>query len=58
MTTILAALVLMQYGSGPIRGFAVTLFAGTIINLLTAILVPRVCLDYLARNNTSQTLSI
>lgn len=58
VTTILAALVLMQYGSGPIRGFAVTLFAGTIINLLTAILVPRVCLDYLARNNTSQTLSI
>jgi len=58
VTTILSAIVLLQYGSGPIRGFAVTLLIGTAVNLFTAIIIPRVCLEYLARGAKVQTLSI
>jgi preprotein translocase subunit SecD len=59
VTTILAAvMVLMQYGSGPIRGFAVTLGMGVLINTFTAVVVPRLILDYVARARNAQTLSI
>jgi len=41
LTTIIAALFLFVFGTGPIRGFAVTLTAGLIANLFTAIFVSR-----------------
>lgn len=41
ITTILAALVLMYFGTGPIKGFAVTLTIGLVINLVTAIFFTR-----------------
>ncbi len=58
MTTALSALVLMQYGSGPIRGFAVTLLAGVLINSFTAVVVPRLVLEYVSRTKNLQRLSI
>ena len=41
VTTILAALILYQFGTGPIRGFAVTLTIGTFASMFTAIFVSR-----------------
>jgi SecD/SecF fusion protein len=42
ITTILAALILFQLGSGPVRGFAVTLALGIIISFFSAVMVTRV----------------
>jgi len=41
LTTIIAALFLFVFGTGPIRGFAVTLTAGLVANLFTAVFVSR-----------------
>lgn len=58
VTTLLAAIVLYQFGSGPIRGFATTLGIGVFVNTFTAVVVPRLCLDYLTRSRRVQELSI
>ena len=47
VTTLIAALVLFQFGTGPVRGFAVTLSIGIIASLFTAIFVTRIVFDYL-----------
>ncbi|ADL08126.1 protein translocase subunit SecD [Thermosediminibacter oceani] len=44
LTTIIAALVLFYFGTGPIKGFAVTLIIGNIASLFTAIVVTRILL--------------
>ena len=46
ITTIIAAAVLYQFGSGPIRGFAVTLPIGILCSLYTALVVTRVVFDW------------
>jgi preprotein translocase subunit SecD len=58
VTTLLSAIVLYQYGSGPIRGFATTLGVGVVINTFSAVVVPRLVLDYVARVRRTQQLSI
>jgi preprotein translocase subunit SecD len=45
LTTIIAAAFLFLFGSGPIRGFAVTLAVGLIANLFTAVFVSRLIFD-------------
>ncbi|MDR0519534.1 MAG: protein translocase subunit SecF [Clostridiales Family XIII bacterium] len=45
ITTIIAAVVLYQLGTGPVRGFAFTLASGIIIGLITALLVANVYTD-------------
>jgi len=45
VTTAIAAVVLYQFGSGPIRGFAVTLGIGIICSLYTALIVTRLVFD-------------
>lgn len=57
-TTLVAAVILLSYGSGPVRGFASTLGMGVLINTFTAVVVPRLILDYVARARNAQTLSI
>jgi preprotein translocase subunit SecD len=57
LTTIFAAVVLYQFGTGPIRGFAVTLTLGIIASLFTAIFVSRVIFD-LWMGPKGRTLSI
>lgn len=47
ITTGIAGLVLMEFGSGPVRGFAVTLIIGIICSLFTALFVTRLIFDYL-----------
>src|SRR5581483_3584027 len=45
VTTIITALVLFQFGSGPVKGFAVTLFWGVAISLFTAVVVTKIIFD-------------
>jgi len=52
VTTGFVALILMSFGVGPIKGFAVTLLAGIACSLFSAIVITRVVIDYLTRNNT------
>ena len=57
--TILSGMVLYQYGTGPVRGFAVTLVAGLVASLFTAIFVTKTFfLLWLNRSRGTQTLSI
>ena len=59
VTTALTAAVLYQYGTGPVRGFAVTLLAGIAASLITAIFVVRTFfLVWLNRSPNTRTLSI
>jgi preprotein translocase subunit SecD len=58
VTTFLTALVLYQFGTGPIRGFAVTLSIGIVASMFTAILVTRVIFDYFTSSRTISKLSI
>lgn len=58
VSTLLAAVVLYQYGSGPIRGFATTLGLGVIMNTFTAMVVPRLLLEWITRGLRVQELSI
>ena len=58
-TTILSGMVLYQYGTGPVRGFAVTLIAGLVASLFTAIFVSKTFfLLWMNRSRGAQTLSI
>ena len=50
ITTLITALVLYQFGSGPVRGFAVTISIGLIASMFTAIFVTRVALDLITKN--------
>ncbi len=58
LTTLLAALVLFQFGTGPVRGFAVTLSIGIIASLFTAIFVSRVIFDLFLKGRDIKRLSI
>jgi preprotein translocase subunit SecD len=58
LTTLLAALVLFQFGTGPVRGFAVTLSIGILASLFTAIFVSRVIFDFFLKGRDVKRLSI
>ncbi len=58
ITTGVAALVLWQFGSGPVRGFAVTLTIGIVCSVFTAIVVTRLFFDYLVDKRRITRLSI
>jgi SecD/SecF fusion protein len=47
LTTLIAAFLLFQFGTGPIRGFAVTLTIGLIVSMFTAIVVTRTIFEIL-----------
>ncbi len=58
VTTFIAALVLYQYGSGPVKGFAVTLCLGIVASLFTALVLSKNIFLTLLKNTKSSTLSI
>jgi len=58
VTTFIAALVLFQFGTGPIRGFAVTLSIGIVASFFTAVFVTRVIFDYLVLHKKWKKMSI
>lgn len=51
VTSLIAAVFLFQFGTGPIKGFAVTLSMGLIISMFTAIVVTKLIYDFLFREN-------
>ncbi|HEX4478204.1 MAG TPA: protein translocase subunit SecD [Polyangiaceae bacterium] len=50
VTTIISGIVLAQFGTGPIKGFAVTLIVGVIASIFTGVMVTRVMFDFWVRN--------
>ena len=59
VSTALTAAVLYQYGTGPVKGFAVTLIAGILASMVSSIFVVKTFfLVWLNRNRTAETLSI
>jgi SecD/SecF fusion protein len=58
ITTLITALVLYIFGTGPIKGFAVTLSLGIIASMYTALLVSRVIFDLFTMNRPIENLSI
>jgi preprotein translocase subunit SecD len=59
VTTIVSAAILFIFGTGPVKGFAVTLTFGLLANLFTAVFVSRVIFDWvLSRKQRGDALSI
>ncbi len=58
ITTLIAALVLFQFGTGPVKGFAVTLSLGLVSSMFTAIFVTRCVFDLILRRPEVRRLSI
>jgi preprotein translocase subunit SecD len=58
VTTIIAAVILYQFGTGPIRGFAVTLSLGIVASMFTAIFVSRILFDLYLNRRPQAALSI
>lgn len=58
ITTLIAAVVLFLYGTGPIKGFAVTLSIGIATSMFTAIMVTRVLINKFYGGKTVKQLSI
>lgn len=58
ITTLIAAAVLFQFGTGPIRGFAVTLTLGILTNLFTAIVTTKTVFDLLRQGYRVKELKI
>jgi preprotein translocase subunit SecD len=58
VTTLIAAVVLFQFGTGPVKGFAVTLSLGVIASMFTALVLSRLIFDYILGARKLKTLSI
>ncbi|MFM8268645.1 MAG: protein translocase subunit SecD [Pseudomonadota bacterium] len=58
LTTIIAGLVLLSFGYGPIRGFAVTLLIGLLASMYTAVFVTRVMYDLFIVSRNKQTVGL
>ncbi|RKY62409.1 MAG: protein translocase subunit SecD [Candidatus Neomarinimicrobiota bacterium] len=58
ITTMLTALILMQFGTGPVKGFGVTLFWGILSSMFTAIFVTRTIFNFRTDRKILKKLSI
>jgi len=58
LTTLITAVTLYFYGTGPIKGFATTLSLGIIISMFTAVFVTKVILDLVVGDRKMTSLSI
>ena len=58
VTTLITAMILFIFGTGPIKGFAVTLTVGIAINLFTSLVGTRIVFDLLSRRSKLDRLSI
>ena len=58
ITTFLSGLILFQFGSGPVKGFAVTLCLGLVSTVFTGVFCTRVVYDYLIGRRRLTTLSV
>jgi preprotein translocase subunit SecD len=58
LTTLIAGILLYQFGTGPVRGFAVTLSIGILANIFTAVYITRWIFDFWSLKMKVKTLSI
>jgi preprotein translocase subunit SecD len=58
VTTLIVAAVLFQFGTGQIKGFAITLALGIVASLFTALILSKSIYDLILANKQSDTLSI
>jgi preprotein translocase subunit SecD len=58
VTTLITALVLLKFGTGPVKGFAVTLAVGIVVSMFTALFVTRVVFDLITTGRPVRKLSI
>jgi len=58
LTTLITAAILYQFGTGPIRGFAVTLSLGILASMFTAIFVSRAIFETWMKRSATQKLSV
>jgi preprotein translocase subunit SecD len=58
VTTLITAVVLFQFGTGPIKGFAVSLSLGVLINLYTALVGTKTVFDWITTRSDMKALSI
>lgn len=58
LTTLIAAVFLFQFGTGPVKGFAVTLTLGLCISMFTAIVVTKLIYDFLFKENFISKIKI
>ncbi|MCD6501643.1 protein translocase subunit SecD, partial [bacterium] len=58
VTTLITAAILYNFGTGPVKGFAVTLFMGIIISMITAIVVTRLIFEFITARRHVEKLSI
>ena len=58
VTTIITAVILYQFGTGPVKGFAVTLSIGIAISMFTALVVTRVIFNHITSRRVLTKLSI
>ncbi|MCP4136169.1 MAG: protein translocase subunit SecD [bacterium] len=58
LTTLIAAFILSQYGTGPVKGFAVTLFIGILCSMFVALYVTRFMYEIISLNKNMKKLSI
>ncbi len=58
LTTLISGIILYQFGTGPVKGFAVTLSIGILANIFTAVYITRIIFDYITLRPGAKTLSI
>ena len=58
LTTLISGIILYQFGTGPVKGFAVTLSIGILANIFTAVYITRVIFDYVSLRPGVKKLSI
>jgi preprotein translocase subunit SecD len=58
VTTLIAALVLFQFGTGPVKGFAVTLTVGILATLFTCLVLSRWIMEWMINNRKIERISI
>lgn len=58
VTTLIAALVLFQFGTGPVKGFAVTLSIGILASMFSALIVSRAIFEFLTSRRRFKRLSM
>jgi preprotein translocase subunit SecD len=58
VTTLIAALVLFEFGTGPVKGFAVTLSIGILSSLFTSLFVSRLIFDVFLKGKKVKSLSV
>ena len=58
ITTLIASVILIYMGSGPVKGFGVTLSIGVLASMFTALFVTRIIFDWMLNNNLLKSLKM